>query len=147
MTTGFRAWRVVLHGEFAWLTGVVMQIAWPYREPMRGVLDSPSGGVHAWLHLDEAYEHCRQNTNFGVSTRLVLGSVGIAGRILEHDLGYRAELAYPAALYPSANQHGPSLKLVQALSRLYGCEVGARVPYPGPPWWQRMRTEKAQRYY
>jgi len=58
--------------------------------------------------------------------RRVWGTVKIWGRIIEHELGYRAEFAYPAELWCE------DLELAGILAPLYGVPCGVRVLPPAP---------------
>jgi hypothetical protein len=72
---------------------------WPPRAPVRGECGRRRGhhapgidctcGIHA-THTTDPLRHTRDPA--------VLGTVALWGRVVEHELGYRAELAYPQRL-------------------------------------------------
>ena len=58
----------------------------------------------------------------GGDDEMVHGQVRLWGRVIEHERGYRAELAYPSLLY-----NPPGGKLVPVIAELYG------LPWTGRP--------------
>jgi hypothetical protein len=81
-----------------------------------------SCGVHAyrWQGDDPA------NGAFE-SSHLVPGIVALWGRVLEYEDGYRAEMAYPAALILPPNLDGAERESLEKCARLYRVPV-VRVP-------------------
>jgi hypothetical protein len=69
----------------------------------------------------------------GPESGLILGRVELAGKIIEHDLGYRAERARVAELIP----HEDNLTNASRLANLLGLRLGDPVPSnirPPPRW-------------
>jgi hypothetical protein len=62
------------------------------------------------------------------STGIVLGRVDLAGKVIEHDLGYRAERARIVGLIPTSADDGITAQVAVRL----GLGVGPAVELPGP---------------
>jgi len=118
------------------LRSVVYGQPWPAREPVRmecysgGCLGARwpmqphSCGIHAFKErLDAAafpaMWEARRFSPSSVSGRCVVGQVSLWGRVIEHERGYRGEIAYPySLLLPGAVGH-----LAPSLAGRYGVDV------------------------
>ena len=90
------------HGEHLWPPGA------PYRASLED-----GAGIHAFLAEREMLGYLRVHPG---RSRLVGGSVALAGEIVVHERGVRATHAYPLRITA-----GPR-KLRREIARLYGCE-------------------------
>jgi hypothetical protein len=71
----------------------------------------------------------------GTDGVLVLGRVELAGKIIEHDLGYRAERARIVELVPLRGDKGPA----KAIARRAGVDLARAVKVPRTPMRERVR--------
>jgi hypothetical protein len=87
-----------------------------------------SNGAHAYKTRKDAWETYGAPQNYRDST-MILGSIALWGKVIEHERGYRGEFAYPLHLYvpmPSqgAGSDGKFAKNVaRLLANTYGCEA------------------------
>lgn len=143
LVIGYRSWnvRVLATGKvelYSLNTGGQGQpIIWPYAAPIRAYCSrmtrhdtqAPqafcSCGIYAWQTLQGIYEYSTRGGH------RVYGQVGLWGRIVETENGYRAEYAYPLALTVKALRPMPGfpikrwVDLAKKLSEDY--EVPVRV--------------------
>ncbi|MDL5158911.1 hypothetical protein [Actinomycetospora termitidis] len=117
------------------LTSVTCPDAWPGLQPMVGAC--AVGGYHSvpaascscgvYAARDIAYAGRYHGSGSGAS---VMGCVGLWGRLVEAEFGWRAQKAYPLVLLASP---GVPTMARQALERTYGVTV---VPWhtDGHPW-------------
>ena len=73
--------------------------------------------------------------NTGTEEVFVLGRVELAGKVIEHERGYRAERARIIDLIPLRDQH----RTVEAIARRAGVGVGRPVGAPRVPFRDRVR--------
>jgi hypothetical protein len=73
--------------------------------------------------------------NTGTEEVFVLGRVELAGKVIEHALGYRAERARIVELLPLRDQQ----RTVEAIARRVGVGVGQPVRVPRVPFRDRVR--------
>lgn len=82
---GWRAW-LIKNGPGGYrLSSVAAPADWRPGQPMRGT-PTPDGsaGVHAWKTRQQAEQYARGDD-------IVVGQVELWGKVIEHELGYRAE--------------------------------------------------------
>jgi hypothetical protein len=133
---GWRAWTVAETEDGLELRSLVYAHAWPVGEPMRRVCE-PGGclaarwpdqphacGIHAFKERTDAelYPATWEARRSGGSRSpdvYAIGRVSLWGRVVEHERGYRAELAYPFDLFVAARQR----RLAIPLAARYGVEV------------------------
>lgn len=138
---GWRAWTVVETVAGPELYSLVYAHAWPAGEPMRKVCE-PGGclagrwpnqphacGIHAFKERSDAELYpgmwqARRTSGARFSEVYVIGRVSLWGRVVEHERGYRAALAYPFDLFLP----GEHRVLAAALAGRYGVEVGVEEP-------------------
>ena len=117
---GYRAWRATVQGGKAVLASIIVRdYQWPTRSP--AVAHDPNGvhGIHAFKLLEGALWTYQHNYYCEPAWTRVFGAVALAGKVVEHDKGYRASHAYPTLLY-----YTPDVRtLVQTLARTYGVEM------------------------
>ena len=96
----WRAWALTVHGDDLALEPMAGRgKAWPARKVMRsrcrhaGLHTSPKPGCSCGLHGTHGLEILRKTR-----TPAVLGRVALWGRVIEHELGFRAALGYPQRL-------------------------------------------------
>ena len=130
----WRAWVLDSTGDRPHLSSVVYRTPWPAREPLRSTCEAGgcmaarwpahrhTCGIHAFKERSGAeefpgsWEHLR----FGPAhDEYVIGLVSLWGHVVEHEAGYRAELAYPYALLLSPRQ----ARHARALTATYVVDV------------------------
>lgn len=110
---GFRAWRTTACG----LASPVVPAAWPPGRPIAAACEREGGpaphpgcacGIYALKDVEALRRYVLpclspdQLFPLGDAPRrseIVIGPVRLWGRVFEHELGWRAELAYPAGLF------------------------------------------------
>jgi hypothetical protein len=70
----------------------------------------------------------------GADRGLILGRVELAGKIIEHDDGYRAQKARIAELIPIEGDESNGMRLATLLGVTLGDPVAVRAPPPPPRW-------------
>jgi hypothetical protein len=89
-----------------------------------------SCGFYAMKELDpQLVVTASQPATFGMEGVLVLGRVELAGKVIEHDRGYRAERARIVELIPVR----PEQRVVKAIARRAGVPVSSPVRVPREP--------------
>lgn len=86
-TAGIRS----LNGE-QWLPGRALTAKCPTTDH-----ESPADGCSCGVYAAKTYQHLRKITSYYVDS-VVHGEVYLWGKVVEHDLGYRAQSAYPKSL-------------------------------------------------
>ena len=117
----WRAWALVETGEGPELRSVVYAHPWPARAALRMACE-PGGcrgarwpmqlhacGIHAFKDRADAVAfpsmwEARRFPQGAFPEQSVVGQVSLWGRVVEHERGYRGELAYPYALLLSPDQ-------------------------------------------
>jgi hypothetical protein len=113
----WRAWKIGSVGARTLLKSVVVDVLWPSCEPLMAEDLPPVGsvtrgpGIYATKTKEDAH---RAMTGWSCS---VYGTVALWGHVVEHQLGYRAQYAYPQHVW-CKNE-----RVAQELRRLYGCEA------------------------
>jgi len=133
----WRAWTLVETAAGLELRSVVYPHPWPTRRPLRMVcepggclgarwpMQAHSCGIHGFKDRAGAVAfpsmwEARRFTQQHISPeQYVVGQVSIWGRVVEHERGYRGELAYPYALLLSPEQE----RLAAPLAARYGVDV------------------------
>jgi hypothetical protein len=133
---GWRAWAVAETEDGPELRSLVYAHPWPAGEPLRMVCE-PGGclgarwpeqphacGIHAFKSRGDAEAfpsqwEARRFPGAAFPRDAVVGQVSLWGRVVEHERGYRAELAYPYALLLSPGQD----HLAAPLARRYRIDV------------------------
>lgn len=133
---GWRAWTVAEAATGPELRSLVYAHAWPPGGPMRQVCE-PGGclaarwpnqphtcGIHAFKERSDAEAYprtweARRSGGARSGSVYAIGRVSLWGRVIEHERGYRAALAYPFDLFLPP-QHRP---LAIPLAARYGVEV------------------------
>ena len=141
----WRAWTLVDAVDGPELRSVVYAHAWPARRPLR-VECEPGGclaarwpaqphscGIHAFKDCAGAVEfpamwEARRFSQHVTPREYVVGQVSLWGRVVEHERGYRAELAYPYMLL-LAPEHS---ELAARLASRYAVDVLVDPHFPGP---------------
>lgn len=120
---GWRAWRInqnldgsmrlasLHHSEYEWEPGVVAQVS---ELDTKKNKSGHSNGIYAFKNRTHLLTHLEENKDC-LGTH-VIGRVALWGDVIEHELGYRAECAYPYQLYAPA-------PLATELHNIYGCDV------------------------
>ncbi len=133
---GWRAWTLVETAEGPELRSVVYAHPWPARRPLRmecepgGCLGARwptqphSCGIHAFKVRVSAVAfpsmwEARRFPQFVAPEQYVVGQVSLWGRVVEHERGYRGELAYPYALLLAPEQR----RFAAPLADRYGVEA------------------------
>lgn len=84
---GWRAWRIFQDDPYEYLRSMFAINVWIPGEPMTGNVDWVYG-VHAFKTKEEAI----LNYSFhAVASDVVIGRIALWGKVIEHELGYRAE--------------------------------------------------------
>lgn len=147
LVIGWRTWKLCSNG----LVSLYQPTHWPVRRPLlakckaktdcghRSHLDSVPGlqclcGVYATRERQAAVGYATRQPMYGgwlatVSTipvAYVIGQVSLAGKLVEHKDGWRAELAYPYSLYVRDRE------TADALGAMYGVETHVLTPWPEP---------------
>lgn len=144
---GWRVWRTRVGVDRVWLRSMYFEQEWPGRRPAfadcsedRAHVAPETEGCKCGLHaartlagascyLPERLRGFRENEPVPTvaTTNLVFGQVKLWGRVIEHDLGWRAQYAYPLRLYVPATYKGAEgLEARQArvlLADLYDVDV------------------------
>lgn len=100
---GWRAWRLARRDGGLRLIALTREDAWPAGRAMRARCDLPSHGVapglecSCGLYAAHAPEALAQ-AGIGAHNAAVVGRVAMWGRVIEHELGFRSQMAYPARL-------------------------------------------------
>ena len=124
---GYRAWRATVVGGQAILASVIVRdYRWPTGSAAIAHDPNRVHGIHAFKLLEGALWTYQHNYYCEPAWTRVFGAVALAGRVVEHDSGYRASHAYPTLLYYTRDVHA----LVQKLARTYGVEM-APLPSTG----------------
>jgi hypothetical protein len=133
---GWRAWAAVETVEGPELQSVVYPHPWPARRALRNVCEAGgclaarwpaqphSCGIHAFKAREDAlaFPSTWESLRFAHGVypeHYVIGRVSLWGRVVEHERGYRAEVAYPSALELLLPQEW----LVLPLAARYGIDV------------------------
>ncbi len=135
---GWRAWMIHATPQGYRLSSVAANAQWYPGQPMTGK-PTPDGqaGVHAWKSRQQAEDYARGGDH-------VVGQVELWGKVIEHDLGYRAEFGAIKSLdalelmHPSGASgiYGSAASVLRDLQTAYGVPVGggtARTTTPLPP--------------
>jgi hypothetical protein len=132
----WRAWTLAETADGPELRSVVYAHPWPARRPLRMVcepggclgarwpLQPHSCGIHAFKDRASALAfpsmwEARRFTQHISPEQYVVGQVSMWGRVVEHERGYRCELAYPYAVLLSPEQGG----IAPPLAARYGVDV------------------------
>jgi hypothetical protein len=125
---GWRAWTVVETTAGPELRSLVYAHAWPPGEPMRRVCE-PGGclgarwpnqphacGIHAFKERADAELYpgtweARRSGGARFPGVYAIGRVSLWGHVIEHQRGYRAELAYPFDLFLPAEHRALAVSL------------------------------------
>jgi hypothetical protein len=124
----YRCWRVI----GSKLHSMAMVSIWNPGEPMTGDVDS-GYGVYTWKSAAELrgyiYGEYRPWFQAFWSTELALGRVALWGRVVEHELGYRAEfgkiLSLDDLVYATPPDHEAKAALLRQLRIAYRLEERA----------------------
>jgi hypothetical protein len=138
---GWRVWRISHRHNETRLASLVYRAEWPVREPLHARCGAPSLGWGLSRRRHEApSSHCACGLHgarwellsreirrdlLGRKPRFVIGEVALWGTVVEGDLGWRAEFAYPQRLYVPLRQRGRPLEEFKLASDLaaYGVAV------------------------
>lgn len=139
----WRAWGAEDLGRVAVLRSITRRTLWPLGEPLRAEdFGGHNGGIYAfktdagalhygeevmqYLHDDGLYlqylwpkESKPKKTVRGI----VYGRVAIWGKVIEHELGYRAEFAYPQSLIVPTTYGDDPAGIARKLGNAYGVEA------------------------
>ena len=97
---GWRTWHLRRYGSRLRLVSITRPVVWPPLESMRSECAScraegPGVSCSCGLYAASTFEDLRASGLFFPSTSVV-GVISMWGRVVEHDLGARSRLAYPA---------------------------------------------------
>lgn len=103
---GWRAWRVARAGGGLRLLSTLFDDVWEPEEALEAACRhghrAPEAacacGIYGARDVTEAYRHLVGRDDPGVVHR-VIGEVALWGRVIEHERGWRASLAYPARIW------------------------------------------------
>jgi len=81
------------------------------REPEEPFMCSCSAGVYAWRTFDQGFEMytdeiekmCSFQAEEPITNRVAFGKVKLWGKMIECEKGFRAQYAYPAGIYHTAD--------------------------------------------
>ena len=121
----YRAWQLTQNESSQLrLRSMVVKATWVPFSPIRGSPAQPYHGVYALKTLAALREYGKE------SVPEMYGAVALWGAVIEHELGYRAEWAYPLALWapPSPMPGFPTNPLLVQVAEAYGVPL-----LPGPP--------------
>lgn len=111
------AWRMWIVRGDGWLGSYGVSRTWAPGEPMTGkVPDYGDEGI--WAFKDKSRALGKAISSASCPARTVYGSVKLWGKVVEHEIGYRAEYAKVVSLedtFPSDN------KMLAVLRERYGC--------------------------
>jgi hypothetical protein len=115
-------------GSDEFLASLDDEFAWDGPNPHRAPGEGCSCGFYAMKELDGQLLHVAAMAAHGVDRTgtdevSVLGRVELAGKVIEHELGYRAERARIVELIPLRGQK----RTVEAIARRAGVAVGRPV--------------------
>jgi hypothetical protein len=123
---GWRIWRISHRHDETRLASLVYRAEWPVHEPLHAQCGAPTLGLGLVRRRHEApSSNCAcgvyaarwellspeiKRNLFGRKPRFVIGEVALWGTVVEADLGWRAEFAYPQRLYVPLRQRGRPLE-------------------------------------
>jgi hypothetical protein len=116
------------------------ELTWGGRIPHRVPGEGCTCGFYAMKELDAQLLYAatmavRVADRTGMDEVFVLGRVELAGKVIEHDLGYRAERARIVELIPFRDQQ----RTVEAIARRAGVDVGQPIKLRRMPIRDRLR--------
>ena len=139
---GWRAWRIwtPLSGSNSCpaFSSVILETPWTPRRRFsaehsfdlgadcRGLLDlCCSCGIYAFRDPLEAFAYSMKVRDrlLGISVEVALGSVSLWGRVIECELGYKAQFAYPRHIYLPAS----FIRFLPRVSSAFGVTAGVYV--------------------
>jgi YD repeat-containing protein len=120
---GWRLWRTTPDGT---LMSVYKDVFWRAGTPLRANPRNRGEGVYALKDRTKLDGHGYTLT--ADQSGMVVGQVALWGTVIEHELGYRAQYAYPALIdlappMPGFPRPASLLRLAKAIRDRYGCEV------------------------
>jgi hypothetical protein len=131
----WRAWVLDTSGSRPELSSIVYRTPWPAREPLRSTCEAGgclaarwpahrhTCGIHAFKERAgaEDFPSSWERLRFGPAAHdeYVIGRVSLWGHVVEHEAGYRAELAYPYELVLSLRH----ARYAHALASAYAVDV------------------------
>jgi hypothetical protein len=120
----WRVWRVAPAGFVAFLKSAFREDLWPASALFRSLVlphAENTAGIYGLFTREEAVAALKlsspERRGIFVGDPGVFGTVALGGKIIEHERGYRAAVAYPQHLYCA------NIKTAQVLARTYGCEA------------------------
>lgn len=112
---GWRVWVGQADAGDVWLESLYFRLRWPRRTPARASCNSgvphevPGAdcrcGIYAAKTLEQALRYVRARSrqlepnSLGLGVYMIVGKVHLWGEVEEHEIAYRAEFAYPSALF------------------------------------------------
>lgn len=140
---GYRAWRLERTADGWALRSTSCEDLWPPRQaPAAGCRErcaaavspehSCSCGWYAWRSERQAISHADALLGFGGCRYVVWGEIQAWGKVIEHELGLRAERAAPLRLWLQSERRSAELPAIAAaLSERYGipCQVARRMAF------------------
>jgi len=123
---GYRGWLFIddklraIHNNCIWEPGKTI-IAKNFRACLGSENPLNNPGIYAFKEsclFEEEYDE----VDYYSGVPLIRGEVYLWGKIIEHQLGYRGEYAYPKKLYVSTAIKNYKY-IIQLVRNLYGCEV------------------------
>ena len=99
---GWRTWHLRRYGSRLRLVSITRPVVWPPLESMRSECAScrtkgPGVSCSCGLYAASTFEHLRASGLFFPTTSVV-GVIAMWGRVVEHEMGARSRLAYPARM-------------------------------------------------
>jgi len=120
----WRVWRVAPAGFVAFLKSAFREDIWPAGALFRSLIlpnARNTAGIYGFFTREDAVAALKlsspERRGIFVGDPGVFGTVALGGRIIEHERGYRAAVAYPQHLYCASKE------AAQVLARTYGCET------------------------
>lgn len=121
---GWRAWYIDTAKGGLYLRSVYHEKAWQPKQPVRGnpFLEGKSGqqGVYAYNSPHHLYDYIEGTGGYTVGNHspfFAFGTLKMWGTVVKHEHGFRAEYAYPEALYVNADC------MIEPLAKLYDVPV------------------------
>lgn len=136
----YRVWRVTEDGDGIRLVAISVGQSWPCGRPLEAVhvsnyfherCESPQQHCGCGIYAFKRPDAIELSHDIREGLLIVHGQVALWGRVFEHELGYRAQYAYPVRLWWPGESPMPGFPvsplLRDTLARLrdaYGCEIG-----------------------
>jgi hypothetical protein len=128
--TAYRVWRTDSYGRLRSFNhhGAWVPSRWTVARCARDGGAAPLEGCTCGLYAAKELEDVLALAETLGETTAVVGRVELAGKVIEHDHGYRAELARVRDILPIEGQRAR----IEHIARRFGVPIGYRRPRSGP---------------